>query len=89
MVDFIDDHRNEYGVEPICEVLPIAPSAYYEHDARRRNPELRPERAKRDERLKSAVRRVWDENFAGTARRRSGASSGERVKSSLDALSSG
>ena len=30
MVAFIDDHREAYGVEPICEVLPIAPSTYYE-----------------------------------------------------------
>jgi hypothetical protein len=29
MVGFIDDHREECGVEPICEVLPIAPSTYY------------------------------------------------------------
>ena len=35
MVDFIDAHRVEYGVEPICEVLPIAPSTYYEHAVRR------------------------------------------------------
>jgi putative transposase len=33
MVAFIDDHREEYGVEPICEVLPIAPSTYYAHKA--------------------------------------------------------
>ena len=31
MVAFIDDHRAEYGVEPICRVLPIAPSTYYTH----------------------------------------------------------
>ena len=29
MVDFIDDHKQQYGVEPICRVLPIAPSTYY------------------------------------------------------------
>lgn len=34
MVDFIDQHRAEYGVEPICAVLPIASSTYYEHTAR-------------------------------------------------------
>src|SRR5688572_949230 len=64
MIDFIEAHRDEYGVEPICEVLPIAPSTYYEHAARKRNPDLRPQRAKRDERLKVEVKRVWDENFA-------------------------
>jgi len=36
MTDFIDGHRAEYGVEPICAMLPIAPSTYYEHRARRR-----------------------------------------------------
>ena len=34
MVAFIDDHKAEYGVEPICRVLPIAPSTYYWHKAR-------------------------------------------------------
>ncbi len=63
MVAFIDEHRDQYGVEPICEVLPIAPSTYYEHRARRTNPDLRPARAKRDEALKVEVRRVWDENL--------------------------
>ena len=62
MVDFIDAHRDEYGVEPICDVLPIAPSTYYEHTARRANPELRPARAKRDEKLRPEIRRVWNEN---------------------------
>jgi hypothetical protein len=64
MIDFIEEHSEEYGVEPICEVLPIAPSTYYEHAARRRDPGLRPDREKRDERLKVQVRRVWDDNFA-------------------------
>jgi len=62
MVAFIDDYRGEYGVEPICAVLPIAPSTYYEHRARRANPDLRPARAKRDEHLKVEVQRVWEEN---------------------------
>jgi transposase InsO family protein len=64
MVDFIDEHRDVYGVEPICAVLPIAPSTYHEHFARRRDPERRPARAKRDDGLRVEVRRVWDENFA-------------------------
>jgi putative transposase len=62
MVSFIDEHRDAYGVEPICRVLPIAPSTFYEHRARRRNPERRPERAKRDEELHVEIKRVWDEN---------------------------
>ena len=63
MVSFIDDHRDQYGVEPICSVLPIAPSTYYEHEARRTNPTLLPERAKRDAALREDISRVWRENF--------------------------
>jgi putative transposase len=64
MVDFIEEHRGEYGVEPICAVVPIAPATYYEHRARRRDPDLRPERAKRDGELRDDILRVWKENFA-------------------------
>jgi putative transposase len=63
MKAFIDEHREAYGVEPICKILPIAPSTYYRHAARQANPELRSNRAKRDEVLKQEIRRVWDENF--------------------------
>ena len=55
MVELIDDHRDEYRVEPICSVLPIAPSTYYEHKARENDPDRRPERAKRDESLKGDI----------------------------------
>ena len=63
MIAFIDDHRPVYGVEPICRVLPIAPSTYYEHVARRRTPARLPARARRDEVLRSQIRRIWEENF--------------------------
>jgi putative transposase len=63
MVAFIDDHREEYGVEPICAVLPIAPSTYYYHKAREADPQRRPERAKRDEQLRVEIQRVWKDNF--------------------------
>lgn len=63
MVSFIDDHRALYGVEPICAVLPIAPATYYAHRSRAQNPDLRPERAKRDEELRAKIRRVHEENF--------------------------
>ena len=63
MVDFIDTYRYVYGVEPICAVLPIAPSTYYAHRRKRLEPELRSERAKRDEVLCVEIRRIWDENF--------------------------
>lgn len=62
MVSFIDEHRAKFGVEPICGVLPIAPSTYYEHRRRRREPARRPHRELRDERLREDVVRVWTEN---------------------------
>ena len=64
MVGFIDKHLGEYGVEPICEVLPIALSTYYARKAVEADPSLRSARAVRDEMLKGEIRRVWDENFA-------------------------
>ena len=62
-MSFIDDHRDDYGVEPICTELPIAPSTYYEHKAREVNPERLPARARRDAELEVDIRRVWEENF--------------------------
>ena len=62
MVAFIDEYRATYGVEPICRVLPIAPSTYYARKAVERDPELRCARAKRDEELGDEIQRVWDEN---------------------------
>lgn len=63
MVTFINDHRAVYGVEPICRVLPIAPSTYYTHAARLADPELMSARAKRDASLSDEIRRVFKENF--------------------------
>ena len=63
MVSYIDNHRDRFGVEPICKELPIAPSTYYDHKARQRDPEGRCERAKRDERLMPEIKRVWEGNF--------------------------
>jgi putative transposase len=63
MIAFIDDHRKEHGIEPICKVLPIAQSTYHDHDAKRREPERLSARAKRDEKLKVEVKRVFDSNF--------------------------
>ena len=63
MIGFIDDHRGAYGVEPICRLLPIARSTYHAHVARRVDPALLPERAKRDDVLKPEIQRVFEENF--------------------------
>ena len=62
MVRFIDEHRGKFGVEPICDVLPIAPSVYYEQQARQRCPERRPRRVRQDEMVTAEVQRVWQEN---------------------------
>jgi putative transposase len=62
MVAFIDDHREAYGVEPICAVLPIAPSTYYEQKARAADPTRLPARAQRDARLRPDITRVWHAN---------------------------
>jgi len=63
MIGFIDDHREAYGVEPICRVLPIAPSTYHERVAQRQNPARRSARARRDGELKPGIVRVFAENF--------------------------
>jgi putative transposase len=63
MIAFIDDHRGTYGIEPICKVLPIAPSTYHAHLARRRDPARLSARAQRDAILTLEVRRVFAENF--------------------------
>jgi transposase InsO family protein len=60
---FIDEHRSEYGVEPICQQLPIAPSTYYERKAREGDPERLPDRTRRDSALEIDIQRVWEENF--------------------------
>jgi len=63
MIAFIADHRGAYGVEPICRVLPIAPSTYYAHAVRRADPTRLSARAKRDDGLMPEVERVFEENF--------------------------
>lgn len=63
MIAFIDQHRSRFGVEPICRVLPIAPSTYFVHAARQVDPGLRSARARRDAALLPEVQRVHRENF--------------------------
>ena len=62
MVAFIDQHRDPYGVEPICAILPIAPSTYYEYKARQADPSRLPARARRDAALRPEIARVWEAN---------------------------
>jgi len=63
MIAFIDDQRAAHGVEPICKVLPIAPSTYHAHVARRADPGKLSKRARGDARLKVDIRKVFDANF--------------------------
>ena len=63
MISFIDAHRGSYGVELICKVLPIVPSTFHAHAARRADPGRLSARAKRDRVLKIEIRRVFAENF--------------------------
>lgn len=62
MTAFIDEHRDAYGVEPICKLLPIAPSTYYAQVARQADPQRRSNRSWRDDALCGQIRRIWDEN---------------------------
>ena len=62
MVTFIDQHRESYGVEPICAVLPIAPSTYFRHKAQQQDPTTRSARHRRDDDLRAAIQRIWDEH---------------------------
>jgi len=63
MVTYIDAHKERFGVEPICAVLPIAPSTYYVNKTQHRDPDRRSARAQRDDELKLEIQRVWDDNF--------------------------
>ena len=63
MRSFVDEHRDAFGVEPICRQLQIAPSGYRRHVALRRSPEQRSQRVRRDEALVPEVERVWQANL--------------------------
>jgi len=60
MIAFIEDHRNDFGVEPICRVLPIAPSTFYVRAAIERTPDLASGRARRDAMDKADIKRVFE-----------------------------
>ena len=63
MIAFIDDHREVYGVEPICGMLRIAPSTYHARVARRADPARASPRARRDLVLMEQIRQVHAANF--------------------------
>jgi len=62
MIAFVDEHREAFGVEPICKLLPIAPSTYHRCKTLEQHPERRSERARRDEQLKLEIQRAWKEH---------------------------
>lgn len=63
MYGLVDKHRDVHGVEPICTVLQIAPSAYRRHAARHRDQALLSPRARRDVALMPVVEQVWNANL--------------------------
>ena len=63
MIAFIDDQRGVHGVEPICRMLPIAPSTYHAHVAERADPAKASARVRRDLALMERIRRVHEANF--------------------------
>ena len=79
MVRFIDDHRDAYGVEPICAVLPIAPSTYHRHRAAQVHPARRSARAQRDDALRVEIQRVYDEHHQVYGPARCGSSCGAKA----------
>ena len=63
MYRLVDEHRDVHGVEPMCRVLQIAPSAYRRHAARLRDAQLLSVRAQRDAALMPTIERVWNDNL--------------------------
>jgi putative transposase len=64
MISFVDDQREAYAVEPICKLLPIAPSTYFLHKAQQRDPARRSVRARRDAGLAEKISRIHTENYS-------------------------
>ncbi len=62
MVQFVEEHRATYGVEPICHAIGMAPSTFYEQHARQSLPERQPARAQRDARLRPEIARCGHAN---------------------------
>lgn len=63
MIAFIDAHKDQHGIEPMCKQLPMAVSTYYEHKDRESDPDKASNRSIRDRHLKPEIQRVWDENL--------------------------
>jgi transposase InsO family protein len=62
MTAFLEEHREMYGVEPICRALQFAPSTYYDRRAIMRHPDRASARAKSDAALSVKIDAAWDAN---------------------------
>jgi putative transposase len=62
MTAFIEEHRGTYGVEPMCKILQIAPSTYYDRRAIAHDPDRASARAKSDAALILKIDAAWDAN---------------------------
>ena len=62
MIDFIEDSRETFGVEPICKALQFAPSTYYDRRAILRDPERASRRAKSDAAMSLRIDGAWEDN---------------------------
>ena len=78
MIRFIEDHRADHGVEPVCRVLPIAPATFHDHRAKRADPSRLSDRAVRDAELKPEIKRVFEDNLRSMACARSGIRCGRK-----------
>ena len=63
MVQFVDAYRADWGVEPICREIQIAPSQYYEMKAREADASRVPNRQIEDAFLTQMIQKVYDDNF--------------------------
>jgi putative transposase len=63
VIDFMEDHHDNYGIEPMCRVLRIAPSTWYARKAQKADPGKRSDRAKADDAMSLKIRQVFEDNF--------------------------
>ncbi|HHU1435729.1 TPA: IS3 family transposase [Escherichia coli] len=64
IMPLLENLSGEHGVGPVCHELDIAPSTYYWHQQRRKCPERRSSRDKRDAVLIPEIQRVYEENYS-------------------------
>lgn len=65
MSEFVDGHRDRFGVEPICKALEVSASAYYERARGKRST-----RAIEDERLLGRIAEIHERSYCAYGYRR-------------------